>query len=388
MKRRIGCLALTAALLAVSLTGCGKSGETKAGLYYDTTGISPDAVLLSVDGWDVTAQRYLYWLTYNCDYISGYYQQAGKTVDWGESHNGQTLAEYVMQQALNTSALYAEIESWAKQYGCEISEEDLSGIENEWEAACQQAGGEDAYLAQLAYMGIDKGTAELTSADYYLYDHLYELYNDESSELHPTQAALDQYTQEQGFLTVDEIWVSTADVADGDTTAMQEKRERAEMILGKLNGSSDPMEYFETLAGTYTDETNRDDYPNGFTFAPGSGVMPEAFETAAKALAENTWSDVIETEQGFYIILRKPLDTDTVSSDYFDKLLKDAANSAEITYSDAYQTLDVADFYQKLTDARTDMKVGPPTGGSSAFSAALPGASSQPDGGADTSVAN
>ncbi|MCI2055919.1 MAG: peptidylprolyl isomerase [Oscillibacter sp.] len=383
MKKKLsGLLALL--LCLTCLAGCGsKSGKTKAGLYYDATGISPDAVLLTVDGWDVTADRYLYWLTYNCDYITNYYKQAGKTVDWNESHSGQTLADYVKSQALSTTALYAEVESWAKKYGCEISDEDLSGIDTQWDAMVRQYGGEDAYTAELAYMGIDKASAQLISADYYLYNHLYELYSTEGSELYPAQADVDAYAQEKGYLTVDEILVSTADVADGDTAAMAEKRERADMILGKLNASSDPLTYFSTLAGTYSDD-DRETYPDGFTFAPGVGTMSDAFETAAQTLEENKWSDVVESDEGFYIILRKPLDTDTVSADYFDNLLKTAADNADITYSDDYDSLDVADLCTKLADARAKLNL---TAGDSSAFGTLPAATPEEGGTGDSSAA-
>ena len=55
MKRCIAfCLALGAAL---SLTACG-GGDTEGGLLCEASGIRPDTVLLSVDGRDVSAQRY------------------------------------------------------------------------------------------------------------------------------------------------------------------------------------------------------------------------------------------------------------------------------------------------------------------------------------------
>ena len=38
------------------------------------------------------------------------------------------------------------------------------------------------------------------------------------------------------------------------------------------------------------------------------GGMSDAFEAAAKSLEENKWSGIVESDEGFYIILRKPLD--------------------------------------------------------------------------------
>ena len=67
--KRVFALLLAAALCAGLLAGCGKAkeGTVKSGLFYDASGISPDTVLLTVDGRDVTADRYFYWLTDACD---------------------------------------------------------------------------------------------------------------------------------------------------------------------------------------------------------------------------------------------------------------------------------------------------------------------------------
>lgn len=367
--KRIFAWILTAAALLGCLTGCGssKAGTTKSGLYYEASGISPDAVLLTVDGWDVTADRFFYWLTTTCDYIQSYYAGVGSQVDWSEMSGGQSLSDYAMEQALQTTELYAIVESWAKQYGCELTDDDLAGIDTEWNSQVQQAGSEDAYLKQLANMGLNKTTAQLFSADYYLYSHLYDVYNTAGSKLHPAQTDLDTYAQEQGFLTVDDILISTGDVADGDADGLAAKRDRAQMVLGKLNASKDPLNDFAELANTYSDEAGRDDYPDGFTFAPGGGVMDAAFETAAKALQENQWSDLVQTDQGFYIILRKPLDSETVFADYFDHLLQEAADNAKVEFSDEYKSIQPADFYQKLTEART--RLGTSTAGSSSAGA-------------------
>lgn len=353
MKR--GSCALLAAAMSVSLlAGCaGKSreGTVREGLYYDASGICPDAVLMTVDGRDVSADRYFYWLTDTCDSISDSFSGQGKQLDWDMEFSGEKLGDYVKQQALSTTVLYAVIESWADKYECRITDKDQEGIDAEWNAKVSQYGGEETYLAALANLGLDKTTAEQLCADYYLYSHLYDVYRDKTSALHPDDTVLNTYAADSGYLTVDEILISTADVAQGDTAAMAEKRERAEMVLNKLNASSNPLEYFTTLAGTYSDD-DRDTYPDGFTFAAGDGTMSDAFETAAKALEVDKWSGIVESDEGLYIILRKPLDMGTVSADYFDHLLQCAADSAEIWYSDAYDSISAADFYAAVTKAR------------------------------------
>ena len=172
MKRCIAfCLALGA---AISLTACG-GGDTEGGLLCEASGIRPDTVLLSVDGRDVSAQRYLYWLAYACDYIADYYD-SGEGIQWGDTVSGQSLEDYAKDQALQNAALYATVETWAEDYGCTLTDEDRTAMDREWAARAAQYGGEEAYLAVLARMGLDRAEAEAISGDYYLYEHLYDLY--------------------------------------------------------------------------------------------------------------------------------------------------------------------------------------------------------------------
>ena len=345
----VSCLALAAVL---ALTSCGGDrGTQKEGLFYEASGISPDAVLLTVDGRDIPAERYLYWLTYICDYIAGYYDD-GDGIQWEETLSGETLEDYAKNQALENTVLYATVENWAEEYGCSLTDEDRTNMDREWEARVAQYGGEKAYLDVLADMGLDRTGAEAISADYYLYSHLYDLYCAEDSVLSPGDGELEAYAREQGYLTVDHIWISTAAADPGDAEAYGACRAKAEEAFSKLNASTAPLSDFAVLAATYSDEADREQHPEGRTFRAGDGTMPEAFEAAAKELEENQWSGIVEADDGFYIILRKPLNLDAVSPDYFDALLQAAAESAEVTLSRRYEELSASGFYSGLISAR------------------------------------
>ena len=359
MKRSLAlCLTLAAVL---ALTACGGDPQ-EDGLFYQASGIRPEAVLLSVDGRDVHAQRYLYWLAYACDYVAGYYD-TGDGIQWADTVSGQSLEDYVKDQALKNTALYATVENWAEDYGCTLTDEDRDATDREWAARVAQYGGEAAYLAVLAPMGLDRAGAEGISGDYYLYRHLYDLYCTEGSALAPAERDLETFAREQGYLTVDHIWISTAAADPADMEAVDACRARAEEAFAKLNGSGDPANDFAVLAETYSDEPNRDQHPDGYTFTLGDGTLPEACEEAAMALEEGQFSGVVEAEDGFYLLLRKAVDLDAVAPDYFDALLQAAADSAEISTTRALENLDVSSFYDALTEARAAQA---PAGGEAA----------------------
>ena len=347
MKGRVAlCLALSASLL---MTACGgePSGES---IFREAAGLSPDAAALTVDGREVPAWRYLYWLTYACDYIAASYGE--EEIRWEDTVDGTDLEAYAREQALAGAALYATVENWAEDYGCVLTDEDSAAMDREWAARAAQYGSEEAYLEVLARMGLTRAEAEALSADAYLYQHLYDLFSTPESDLYPAERDLEAFAREQGYLTVDHIWISTAAADPADEEAVSACRARAEEAFSKLNGSPDPANNFAVLAETYSDETDRDQHPKGYTCRLGDGTLPAACEEAVQALEEGQFSGVVEAEDGFYLLLRRPTDLEAAAPDYFDALLQAAADSADISLTQACESLDVSRFYENLSAAR------------------------------------
>ena len=348
MKRRIA-LALAALM---TLTACGGGEERQEGLFYEAAGISPDAVLLTVDGRDVPAWRYLYWLTSICDTIRASRGQEGKTLDWSEPLLGGTLADYAKQQALASTALYATVENWAETYSIALTDADRDALEEDWAEKAASYGGEEAYLAALADMGLERADAMAMSADHYLYQALYEWSLTEDSPLHPAEAELEAFAAESGALSVDFIRISTAGVDTGDTEAMDQRRQEAEAAFAALNASADPAGDFAALAETYSDDENRARHPMGYTLTPGDGTLPSVCEEAAAALEAGQWSGIVEAEDGFYILLRRPLDQTAAAGACFDQRLQAAAEAAEIRLGKTYDAIHAGEFYERLVTAR------------------------------------
>ena len=348
MRKQMTAL-LLALLLAVFSAACGRGeDERKAGLFYEATGISPDAVLLTVDDREVAAWRYFYWLAYTCDFIRTSYERTGETLDWSAPLSGGTLADYAAQQALENVALYATVENWAETYGVELTKEDQTAMAEAWAKKTESCGGEAAYLSILADMGLERTDAEKLSEDSYLYNGLYSCYRTEGSELYPAPGEVEAFAEECGYLCVDQILISTAEVPDGDAEALTQRRQRAENIFSQLNAAADPAAEFAALADTYSDDPERELHPSGRTFVPGSGSLPAEVEAAAQALENGQWSGLVEAENGFYILLRRQPDMEVIAGDYFDSLLQAAADQAAIRLEKECQELNTGEFYEKL----------------------------------------
>lgn len=343
MKRTVAALALLSVLL---LTACGeeKPPSSGAGVLTQAGGMPADTVVFTVDSRPVTAGQGLYWLADACDAIRAYYDGAGMALDWDAPLEGATLADYAKDQALQNAALYATVENWADQHGCALTEEDRAAMAADWAARAESAGGESAYLAQLARLGLDRAGADRLAGDHYLYLQLCALAGEADSALSPKGAELAEFYNQQGYLTVDVLLVSKDGAAD--QAALDIRRQKAESLFARLNGSADKEAAFSALAA----ETGS---AGPQTLRVGDGALPAAFETAAAALAEGQVSGIVEAEESYGILLRLAPDLDAVRADWFDERLQGAAADAAIAPMDDWKTLSAADFCAKLDKART-----------------------------------
>ena len=67
-----GLLASVLLVAGVALVGNMPNGKRTDGIFYQASGIHPDAALMTVNKRSVSAEEYLYWLAYDCDYLSSY----------------------------------------------------------------------------------------------------------------------------------------------------------------------------------------------------------------------------------------------------------------------------------------------------------------------------
>ncbi len=316
MKRTVWCLTLVLCLL---LSACGSDGDDsrQAPSFQDAAQTEETDIWLVVDGREVPAWRYLYWLSRACSAIRTEYEVAGLEPDWTAAAEAGTLAEYVKQQALSDTVLYATVENWAEQYGCSVAES-----------------GEKQAVPD---MGVTQEQAGELAATGRMYAQLYELFCTEGSVLAPAAEELAAFAEEQGWVTYDCILVPIGE----DRTAAAA---RAAELFSRLNAAADRMAEFIALAA----ETGSS--PEAWTVRLGGETLSAVAEDAIAPLEEGQYSGILETEEGFCILRRLKLDTAVVREPYFDALLQKAADEAQVQCSKAYEELDVAEFDRKMQE--------------------------------------
>ena len=373
LKNRILSALLSVALTA-ALTGAimyafpAKSGfssqiieispaQLEEGITHAVTGVPSDEIILTVDGNDAPAELLTYQIGYSCaylDYMLSSYTGAGLDLS-KPLPSGEDPQDYIRTQSLDMVKQLLVLENLAEKYGITLSSEDEAALEAQRKADIEEFG-EAGYRAELYKMGLSEAGYDRTVRSGALYQTLYEAYNTPGSPLYPQEADLLSYAAAADYITADHILLRTVDPETReplDEAVIAEKRSLAEDILRQLRRSDEPLTAFAALADEYGEDPGRQANPRGYTFT--HGTMVEAFDSAARALGDNEISDIVESEYGFHIILRRPLDSaaaDSVRDEYFEVFFTSEADKSEMTLSPAVERFDVAALYEALRAAQ------------------------------------
>lgn len=331
--------------------------QLEEGITHAVTGVPSDETILTVDGNDAPAELLTYQIGYSCaylDYMLSSYTGAGLDLS-KPLPSGEDPQDYIRTQSLDMVKQLLVLENLAAKYGVTLSSEDEAALEAQRKADIEEFG-EAGYRAELYKMGLSETGYDRTVRSSALYQALYEAYNTPGSPLYAEEADLLSYAAAADYITADHILLSTVDSETReplDEAVVAEKKSLAEDILQQLRRSDDPLTAFAALADEYGEDPGRQTNPQGYTFT--RGTMVEAFDSAARALGENEISDIVESEYGFHIILRRPLDSAAAASvrdEYFEVFFTSEADKSEMTLSPAVERFDVAALYEALRAAQ------------------------------------
>ena len=358
IKKRLLSAALALALGASLLTGCSKgadgsgsqsgSGDSSSDVqamdltdvtdpYLATAGIAGDTVVGTVGEYEVTADSLLYWLNYNISYTKQQYSAYGITdMRWDEtSDDGTTTAQALLKTAMQLASFYRLLPELAAKEGLSVSQETIDGLKDDEASITQQLGSEtlkDHYFwMQMLTPALYQKMYQAGEASQLLQDK----YFGEGTQGYPTDAEVKTYAEDElGYYRAKHILLLTKDMTQTVTND---------------DGTTGYAPLDDELMNENSEDTGLAANPDGYTTSKGA-MVPE-FEQAALALKEGEISDVVESDYGYHIILRLPLDLDQFRSQLIGDKMEQQSNQWLDEYgvktNEVYDQIDPEAFWEK-----------------------------------------
>lgn len=382
-------LALT---LGLSLAACsssessGESAGNNAASSVDTTaytesanaytqrlaGLDADTIVFTVNGAEIPADYYLYWLTYDCyywDYMNQMYY--GAELDFSAAVDEETtVGQFLKDDAKDLSAYYVLMELQAEANNCGVTEEQLA----EWEqtkADYIATNGQEAFDQMILQTGVTLETFDRISLCSYLYTNLQDTLVGT-----PSEADLDAYIEENEIYGAKHILILTAVESEDGTVTLAtggsitnedgsaytgtaaeynaDALARAEDILAQLNAAEDVTTLFDELMNEYSEDSGLASYPDGYTFT--TGEMVSEFEDGTKALEYGEISGLVESTYGYHIILRQRPDVEsTFIAEKMDAIVNQWMAEVEVVTNEIYDNLTADTVYTNYKDYQTEL---------------------------------
>ena len=375
--KKIICILLVQLMLLSSMAGCAAApGNTDTEIslegtptvFTELTGIPLDKTVMKVGSREISAEQFFYWVCYVCgslehnmlsDYNSygmygSYIDRDTMKVQWDSDYNGVPLVDYALSEAKSTIRYYISIEEAAEKLGVTLTDTDRKAMKQVRDQAVKEMGGEKTYPLYLQMLGVSEETFERISAYPYLYNELLNLVFQEGSPLYLADEDYNNYAT-----YADQILIATQNMQSGEKLppdAYLEKYNLAEDLLKQLQSAADPIATFQKLADEYSEDPGRVANPNGYVYTPGT--MVGEFESAAAALEPGQISDLVQSDYGFHIILRKDLmevlnksedQKKGIAREYLDDYLAKQRAASEVEYDSCLKDINWSDFYIRYT---------------------------------------
>ncbi len=363
MLKRILAGGLTAALAFSLLTGCDApaldssapdtyeakvptAAQEDVDSYLTDGTISCADTVMTINGTDVPASAYFYWLSYYASYLEYYYQSSGgEDFSLSDQYDEDTTyADYVQEQTENTLISSVVATQKAQEEKVELSEDAQTSLDNMEENADPNT---------LLYYATDLDGLKFTFTNYSYSDALQTALFEKGGKYYANKETLQDYYHDNVF-GAKHILIQTSGMSD------EEKAEAKKTIQGyldKILASDDQASTFDQYMNEHSEDSGLAQYPDGYTFM--SGDMVSEFEDAVAALKVGEITpEVVESSYGYHIIMRiepdpEEIDDETLKERYqedtYSGLLDEWTQSAEISTSDALEKLDTNAFYDKLS---------------------------------------
>ncbi len=293
--------------------------ETASGISVaDPDAYDADMVVLVQNGEDVTWGELYPWVRYA---VTAFEESYGEVEDMSapiaEGYD-VTYSDYLLGRAAAMMRYYKSIEVNAAKDGIKLSTEDADYVENTMTEYKKTFASDEEYEADMATRFGNEELYRYMMEMSQLYSNMFESVYGENGEKLPDDE-LQTAVEEKDYMMAKHILIKTTD-EEGNPLSEEEKAEKyAQMekiltAIDELDTQEEKIKKFNALMAEYSEDTGMLSFPKGYLFTSGQPV-PE-FEEAVRGLEEYEYSDIVESEYGYHIIMRLPIDPDATPMEY------------------------------------------------------------------------
>ena len=333
-KYRLIAAALVLVLIALGVFAAVRAVRAKRDAAYRE---SYGQTALYAGSYTVTYDLYRYfYLNYKAELKGDYKNDAGETeTDALDRAVRARVAEAIC-------GLYGMI-SLAADYGITPTDGDIRASAIEYIDAVRGYYGASAYAAELENNCMTEQVFDFLVRADGTEDKLFAAMTAADSAIESDDAAILAILQGDDFVRVKQIFIENDPGEDAEAN-----RKIAEEVLDAYRGGVD----FATLIGRYSEDVSMP--ADGYYFTRGE--MTDDFEAAAFALADGEISGIVESSDGFHILLRLPKDESYITA-HFDELksqyqnarfyamIDERAARLHVTEADYVRALDAKEIY-------------------------------------------
>lgn len=301
-------------------------------LLQQASGLKGTETVMTVDGEAVSAEEYLYMVSYSAQTLS-YYGITDLSIELGEDY---TAADYVAEQAQSQVVQQAAIRKWAADVGVTLTDEDAANLQ----AQKDSYGDELETLLKVNGISVEQYDRLMNTS--MLYSRLYDTYCVEGGSLRPSDSELSALAEEHALMTGDVLTLSTSGMEDA---AKAEAKTQMNDYRQQLAAAEDNAAVFESL-----------ELADGVVASAGvtyDGCEETALTTAMAALNEGAVSAVIEDGDTLYVVVRRATDLSVAAELLFGEEMSARIENAQVELNESvYNRIDIASFYTRFYTAQ------------------------------------
>ena len=218
----------------------------------------------------------------------------------------------------------------------------LEAVQKNVETTAEEQGGNKKYKEFLSENAMsDRLFRFYLAADHCAQELFYILVQD-LGVIESENDYIEEYMHSDSFIRTNHIYIS--DTSENGLAL-------AEELHGKLVSSSEPEADIVLLKGKYCDDWTMTTI-HGKYFARFTSDLPDEYELAAFDLDVGDVSDVVTTDDGYYVILRLEVEDDYLNDNFidfkddilgseFNKILAEYKSDLKLTLNDYGKSLDI-----------------------------------------------